>query len=324
MTGVCSFSKNAVLGYNTDSDREEGQMLNFKKVQIEDQTLFNQYTICHGYHNVEACFGNIFLWSRAWDIRMAVDDIALYLVHVNCGEHVFMLPPFLKDCEADIGEAIRRSEAYIREKFDKPTRFKGVTPQFKEKIENDCPGEFTFTEDRPNYEYVYLSENLASLKGKKLSAKRNHINKLVSKHEFEYRRNYGDMNAACVAFQKEWIEKRGGMNEDYRDELYVTETALENMDALGIRCGMLFVDGQLEAFTLGQQHGEDMAVIHIEKANPDLQGAYPLINREFVRNEWAHVKYINREEDMGLEGLRRAKLSYNPVFLLEKYDCVRV
>ncbi len=112
-------------------------------------------------------------------------------------------------------------------------------------------------------------------------------------------------------------------NDDFSDELFVTKEALSNIDALGLKCGLLIVDGKMEAFSIGEKHGERMAVIHIEKANPDLQGAFALINREFVRNEWMDVEYINREEDMGIEGMRRAKMSYNPVFLVKKYDCVR-
>ena len=95
------------------------------------------------------------------------------------------------------------------------------------------------------------------------------------------------------------------------------------MDVLNLRCGLLYIDGSLEAFSIGEKFDDNMAIIHIEKANPDLQGSYALINREFVRHEWSDVKYINREEDMGIEGLRKAKLSYNPVCLLEKYDCRR-
>lgn len=298
-------------------------MLQFKDIEIGDKKEFERFTTCHGYHNLEACFGNIFLWRKAWNIRMATDALAMYLLLDDGSHPPFLLPPFLDDCDTDIGEPIARCEAYMRETYGKPLFLKGVTSQLKQKMEADCPDAFMFTEDRPNYEYVYRSEDLANLTGKKYHAKRNHINKLINSHSWEYRRNLGEYSDACIELQKRWIHGKGGMNESYKDELYVTEQALRHMDVLGIVCGMLFVDGNLEAFSIGQQYGDDMAVVHIEKANPDVRGTYPLINREFVRNEWMHVQYINREEDMGLEGLRKAKLSYNPVFLLEKYDCVR-
>ena len=298
-------------------------MLEFKDIGIEDKALFDQYTQCHGYHNLEACFGNVFLWRQAWHIRIATDELAMYLL-MDKGEYpAFMIPPFLIDCDSNIGEPIRRCEAYMKAEYGSPLYFKGVTTQFKETIERDCPGEFAFTQDRANYEYVYLSDDLVNLVGKKYHSKRNHINKLLKNHTFEYRRNNGEFDAQCIALQKKWIEDKGGMSSDYADELFVTQQAFEYAEALGIVCGLLFVGGALEAFSLGQQHGEDMAVIHIEKADPNLQGSFPLINREFVRSEWTHLKYINREEDMGIEGLRRAKMSYNPAFLLEKYDCVR-
>lgn len=296
-------------------------MLEFRDIEIGDKAVFKEYT--RGYSNVEACFGNMYLWRESWHIKIGFEEDALYVLMENGVYPSFMLPPFMKDADADITGPVLKCEKYMRSVYDKPLRFKGVTAQTKQRIELQMADEFVFTEDRPNYEYVYKSEDLASLVGKKYSAKRNHINKLIISHAFEYRVYTGEYYEQCVALQESWIEAKGGMNDDFSDELFVTKEALKNIDALGIKCGLLIVDGKMEAFSIGEQHGDNMAVIHIEKANPHLQGAFPLINREFVRNEWMDVEYVNREEDMGIEGMRRAKMSYNPVFLVEKYDCVR-
>lgn len=298
-------------------------MLSFKKIELSDKSLFEEYSLCHGYHNLEASFANIYLWRKAWNIKMATDDIALYLLLDNGQGQRFMLPPFLNDCDINIGQGILRCEEFLKKEFNMPLYLKGVTPQFKEKIETDCPDQFIFTPDRANFEYVYRSEDLANLKGKKYHAKRNHINKLISNHEFEYRTYTTEYYDQCIDLQKQWIQNKGEVDESYEQELNVTKEALTHIDTLGLKCGLLFVDGELQAFSIGEKHGDDMAIIHIEKANPNIQGTFPLINREFVRNEWMDVEFINREEDMGLEGLRRAKMSYNPVFLLEKYICER-
>ncbi len=295
-------------------------MLDFKKIELDDKLRFEKYTLCHGHHNLEASFANIYIWSRAMNIEMATDDMAMYL-HINNGSESFLLPPLLDDCDISIEEAMRRCEAFLESRGN-AFKIKGVTVPLKEKIEADCPGRYVMTPDRANFEYVYNTQDLMTLEGKKYHAKRNHINKLLGSHSFEYRVYTAADYDACMSLYRSWVEGKGGMTESIQLEMTATEAALKNLEALGLRCGLLYVDGNLEGFTVGERFG-DMAIIHVEKANPDLQGTYPLINREFVRNEWSDLKYINREEDMGIEGLRKAKLSYYPAFMVEKYTCVR-
>lgn len=295
-------------------------MLQFKLIELGDKLLYEKYAKCQGYHNIEASFANKYIWLETYKTRMAVDEGAMY--QLLCDENrQFMLPPFILDCHADIRPMMEKCEEFMNSNCG-GFMMKGVTVDIRAKIENDCPGIYEFNEDRNNYDYVYLSQDLASLAGKKLHAKRNHINNLIKAHSFEYRA-YTDADfEGCIALHRRWIEQKGGCPEG-DEELIVIERALKNLEVLDLKCGLLFIDGELEAFSIGEVAGCDMAIIHLEKANADIQGAYALINREFVKHEFMDVKYINREEDMGIEGLRRAKLSYNPVFLIEKYDCVR-
>lgn len=298
-------------------------MLKFKSIEIGDKKLFEKYTLCHGYHNIEASFANIYLWRKAWGISMAADEDAMYLHMDNGAEASFMLPPFLRDCDINMSGPLKKCEEYLKNEEEATPLIKGVTAMIKNKIENDCPGEYLFTPDRDNFDYVYNSEDLCMLRGKKYHAKRNHINSLIKEHSYEYESYSDEYYEPCIKLQQQWIENKEEFSQGYEEELFVTKEALSNLDTLGLKCGLLFVDGKLEAFSIGEKFDKDMAIIHIEKANPNVQGSYPLINREFVKNEWCDIKYINREEDMGIEGLRRAKLSYNPVFLIEKFDCVR-
>lgn len=295
-------------------------MLQFKLIELSDKLLYQKYSKCQGYHNIEASFANKYIWLKTYKTKMAMDGSAMY--QLLCDEkRQFMLPPFMLNCHANIRPMMEKSELYMRKECG-DFLMKGVTADILSKIENDCPGMYEFAEDRDNYDYVYLSEDLATLKGKKFHAKRNHINNLLKAHSFEYRAYAESDFDACIALQRRWIEQKDGCPGG-DEELIVIERALKNLEILDLKCGLLFIDGELEAFSVGEVAGCDMAIIHLEKANPDIQGAYALINREFVRNEFMDVKYINREEDMGIEGLRRAKLSYNPVMFIEKYDCVR-
>jgi hypothetical protein len=295
-------------------------MLNFEDIKLKDRPRFQKYTECYGYHNLEASFANIFIWRKAMNIRMAMDELAMYF-HLSNQEISFLLPPLPEICDTSIAEPMRRCEEFLESRGEK-FLMKGVTTPLKERIERDCPGRYLMVADRSNFEYVYNAQDLCTLEGKKYHAKRNHINKLLASHSFEYRAYTADDYDACMSLYEAWVEGKGGLTQSYQNEKWATEEALRNLNELGLKCGMLYVDGNLEGFSIGERFG-DMAIIHVEKANPDLQGAYPLINREFVRNEWSDLKYINREEDMGIEGLRKAKMSYYPAFFVEKYICTR-
>ena len=298
-------------------------MLDFKVFGMDDKTLFESFTLCHGYHNIEASFTNNFIWRKAWNIQITSDDNAMYMLLNNGKDCPYMLTPFLRDCDKSIRPQLDKCEQYLHDRFGVPLLLKGITADVKKKIACDCPGEYAFIERREYFDYVYLTENLCTLKGKKYSSKRNHINGLLKAHDTEYRRYTPEDYDACVSLQERWAENKGEALDDYAVERIVIEQALSNIDKLNLRCGLLFVDGTLEAFSIGEKLVEDMVIIHIEKANPDIRGTFALINREFVRNEWCDVKYVNREEDLGIAGLRKAKLSYYPDHMIEKYDCVR-
>lgn len=295
-------------------------MLEFKDIEIGDKALFDKYT--RNDFGVEACFGNMYLWRESWHIMISHDSEALYILLENGDCPSFMLPPFMKDETTSMCGPIKKCEEYLREVYNKPLLFKAATTKVMQRIERDCPGQFVFMEDRVNFEYVYSRDELANLPGKRFHKKRNHINKLLMQHEFEYRPYDSGYYDECIALQEAWIDTKGGLNEDFADELFVTKEALSNLEELDLRCGLLFIDGNMEAFSIGEKFF-NMAVIHIEKANPEIPGVFNLINREFVRNAWEDVEFINREEDMGLEGLRKSKMSYRPVFFIEKFDCVR-
>lgn len=295
-------------------------MLEFRLLDINDKEIFENYAHCFGYHNIEASFANKYIWSTAMDSKIAIDEYAMYILLKYAGE-IFMLPPFLKRCDISLCSSMEKIEEYMQKTFGS-FLIKGVTKEIMARIEKDCPGKYKFIEDRINYEYVYLAEDLAKLEGKKFHVKRTHINKVIQNHTFEYRRYRESDYEDCIALQQKWIKSKDDMSDGY-EELEVIKNALLNLERLNLVCGVLIVDGKLCAYSIGERFENDMVIIHIEKADADIDGAFPLINREFVRNEWSDVRYINREEDMGIEGLRKAKLSYCPVFFLEKYDCVK-
>lgn len=189
------------------------------------------------------------------------------------------------------------------------------------------PDEFSYEESRDEFDYIYLSENLINLRGKKFHAKRNHISRFMRSYpDWKYENIDAGNVIDCINTASGWLEKAlAEADEDEQAELCLENSAialaLRHRDELGIIGGLLRVDGKVVAMTLGEPINSRVFVTHFEKADTNYDGAYAMINNQFAANRLAEYEYINREEDLGIEGLRKAKLSYNPDILLDKY-CV--
>ena len=220
--------------------------------------------------------------------------------------------------EIDYRKAVYKAIDYMKEIGTEPT-LRSVWTPFKEKIEAYCP-ELFIKPLEIAWDYVYNRERLATLKGKKLHGKRNHINNFLKNHpDFEYKRLDGTMIAECLALYDDWSSQKDESSIEVFDERTSVRLALENMEILGLTGGCILLDGQIEAFTVGERLLPHMQLIHIEKANFDIEGLYPVINQQYVLHECQEVTLVNREEDMGLAGMRKAKRSYQPVKMIEKY-----
>jgi hypothetical protein len=180
--------------------------------------------------------------------------------------------------------------------------------------------EFKAKEDRDNFDYIYSVQKLSTLSGKKLDAKRNHINKFKKLHTFKYEEISDENISDCIDIIEKWCKER---NYSQSDSLIAERKAnldlMNNFNSLRVKGAIIEVDGRPEAFTVGEQLNSNTVVIHVEKANSEIHGLYPLVNQQFLANHWNDIEYVNREQDLGIEGLRKAKLSYNPVSLLEKF-----
>ena len=185
------------------------------------------------------------------------------------------------------------------------------------------PKQFRYKRKRDHFDYVYLIEKMVSLGGKKLSGKRNHINKFVSNNQWSFEEINQDNIDECWEMNKLWSQKNGAdEDQGLTEEACAVKRLLKNFKELGLEGGLIRVDGKVVAYTVGEILNSDTYVIHVEKAFADIQGAYPIINREFMKvvsERYPHLIYVNREEDIGDKGLRRAKKSYYPEKMEEKY-----
>lgn len=256
--------------------------------------------------------GNILGWSRFYDGQ--ITDIENCLVSYLFKDEAFCFPKG-KNNE----EAVKK----IIEENGFP-KFEFLEKGESETIERLFPGKYIFTADRGAFDYVYSRENLATLGGKKYHGKRNHISYFERTFNWTFeelsRINIDD----CIAMNEKWytlnVEKDREGIEDEREVLRLNFAHFEEIGGVG---GVLRIDGEVVAFTFGERLNDDTFVTHFEKAYSDIRGAYPMINQLFAQTLLTDYKYINREDDVGSEGLRSAKLSYHPEFLVEKYSAVK-
>jgi hypothetical protein len=207
------------------------------------------------------------------------------------------------------------------EKSNTSFKMRGITRRMWICIEKAVPNVFNYIHDRNSDEYIYLTEKIIHLKGKKLQSKRNHINRFKAENpDWEYvtLTSMEDLNE-CLDMLKKWedanLEKS---NESLRYDYIASKIMLENFHDLNLCGGAIKVNGKIVAFSVGEKLTDDTFVVHIEKAFSSMNGAYTIINQQFIEHEAAEYTYINREEDLGLENLRQAKMSYHPDILLQE------
>jgi hypothetical protein len=174
--------------------------------------------------------------------------------------------------------------------------------------------------DRDQSDYIYLVKDLTKLEGRKYHRKRNHIKQFKEKYSYQYLSLTPEWISESLRLETDWCDLRHcELVLGLANESVAIKEALTHFDQLNMKGGAILIDGKLEAFTLGEPLNPETVVIHIEKANPVFEGLYPLINQVFLENEWSAHLYVNREQDLGEEGLRKAKESYFPHHMIHKY-----
>lgn len=288
-------------------------MLKFKKTEIEDIEVFKKYIGFSGELSCESAFVNLLIWQSAYNNMWAEEDGQL-IIKSGKGEDSSYRLPF----GDDFIKGIQLIREYSGEKYpdfwaQEGKRLDNFKAHFGDK--------YVFEENRDAFDYIYLRSDLADLSGKKYHSKRNHISAFSKKHDWVFKPITPDNTADVKLCAEKWYKENADKEDKYlRCEKRGIYTILDNMELLGVRGGAIYVGGDVVAFTLGSCISDEIFDIHIEKALPDYAEGYTVINREFART-LTEYKYINREDDMGLEGLRRAKLSYKPSILLKKYAC---
>ena len=291
-------------------------MINFKPIELEDKAIVDKYLATEQNMGCEMCFSSLYIWRKAYDMRYAVIEDCLVLWSKDGTNPAGLRFPV---GNGDKLLAARNACDYMVSVGEKP-QFYGVTGEALEFIKNNTD-EYEFGNMSIYSDYVYETEKMINLSGKKLHSKKNHLNKFKKTYKYEYANIKAEDKDDILKAYDSWADL--GNDKYLLAEREAIGEITENIEALGIKGAMLKVDGEIVALTFGDKLTDDMAVIHIEKANTDYYGAYAAINQMFAENQWSEYKYLNREDDCGLEGLKKAKKSYQPVFMVEKYKVIR-
>jgi len=199
-------------------------------------------------------------------------------------------------------------------------RMLGVCSDMRGKLEELYYNDFNFVHTRDYDDYIYLRTDLAELKGKSYQSKRNFVNRFKRNNNYEYLPIAAAHIDECLALEAQWFEVNNGvMDKSTTGERKALTYALQHFNELGLTGGLLRVEGRTVAFTFGMPINYDTFGVHVEKADTSVEGSYAMINYEFANHIPEQYIYLNREEDLGVEGLRTAKLSYHPTFLLKKF-----
>mgnify|MGYP001019589811 FL=1 len=294
--------------------------LEFKKIEVNSiQEMLPFYAMRHNM-TCDSVFLESYVWKDYYNVRYAIwENKALLWLMENEGR-CFSAMPLCR--EEDLPGAFAAIEEYFNEELGYPLVI-NLADEYAVKYLNLPEDKYLVEEQVDSRDYLYNGNAMRSLAGKKLHKKKNRVNAFKREYEgrYEYRRLCCSDSHDVWVFLDRWRQQKGEEVEEHLDyEVKGIHDILKNCSEFSIHMGGVYIDGQMEAFTIGSYNPvEHMAVIHIEKANPEINGLYQFINQQFLIEEFPEAEWVNREDDMGLEGLRKAKMTYYPADYARKY-----
>ncbi|BBF45102.1 hypothetical protein lbkm_3861 [Lachnospiraceae bacterium KM106-2] len=289
----------------------------FKKITYDDLAILKKQFESNPNQGCEFSLGNAYMWnhhgSLEYDIikdslvfRNIEDDMITYHIQRHSSEFIAIVEQLVSEAKAS----------------KKKVKFSNLLEPMIDELKERYPDQFSYSYQRDNCDYIYEVASLRDLSGKKYHGKKNHVNKFKKTYEFQYEEISKDNIEECRNMKDQWAQLKEESNASFQDELTAVNIALDHFEEFGLVGGAIRIDGEVKAFTFGEKLTDDTFVTHVEKAYDDIHGLYSAINQQFAQNSLQEYTYVNREEDLGVEGLRKAKLSYHPAILWEKHEAV--
>ena len=289
--------------------------MQYKEISLADKPIIDTYVNKEGFRTCDGAFANYFAWRDNFKISWCIEKNFLIIRATRYGDNFYLPPMGGKD--EDLLDVLNQ----ILDENDGYLCMHGVVEEDRDRILKVMP-DIEFVDDREDWDYIYLREKLATLSGRKLHGQKNHYNAFCKAHpDFVYEEMNETNLHECLALGDAWCDAKLAEDPTIEEERIALHNCLANFKALGLRGGLLRFDGKVQAFSYGSKINSDTAVLHVEKAVQGVRGLYIAMTKEFAAHAWDDVIYLNREEDIGIPGLRKAKEELHPEFMLIKYNC---
>jgi len=292
------------------------QFPEFKPIELEDRDIVQELLWRYQPDTSEWTFTNLFIWRSHYGFRWSVHRDWLLVISVTADNSAYALQPVGPSPRLEIARTLLQWLKDERKKAD--PRIERADKRLISELEGAT--DLSIEPTREQFDYVYRTEDLIKLAGRKYHSKRNHVNRFRGSHSFSYAPLAQEHLKECLDLTEAWCEwRRCEEDMNLLDEWEAVRQALANLDALKLRGGVIIMEGKVEAYAVGELLNDQTALVHIEKANPEIRELYAMINQQFCEKAWQDVPYLNREQDLSEPGLRKAKESYYPHHLEEKF-----
>ncbi|MPM80144.1 hypothetical protein SDC9_127190 [bioreactor metagenome] len=290
-------------------------MLTWKKPSLSDKALFESFLCFDERESYETSFATRYIWRNYTALEFAVHDHMLIMINHKKGRgSYYQMPCGYKK------ENIPQIIEYLQQQRPTDYLFGEVDEYFALDVKEQMGDRVELITDRADDEYIYSVEELIQLAGRRFHNKRNHWNAFQRLYSFETKSiDSQEVHDQCLALLREWFCNKGLCDEELQAEQAAISETLNNLKALRLESMALYVDNKVVGFTIGERLTPKMAIIHFEKADASIRGAYNYLNQHFLETHFSDMEFVNRQEDAGDPGLRKAKTDYNPIKMLKKY-----
>ncbi len=290
--------------------------MEFEKLSLKHKKQAELYLCETPYGISESSFVSLFLWGDVYHTEVAFEDGLMFIRVGENGCFRYMMPMG----NGDLSHGLSLILDNVKRTGCEP-RLIAVTDEMKKRLDTAMPNTFSYEEARDSFDYIYDPEELKNLSGKKFHQKKGHVNRFRKEYgdRFTYEEITRENLADVIAFQEKWFLQNADRAESLQAEQKMLQKLFANYFDLGVIGGLLRVDGAVVAYSVGTRLCAKTMLVQVEKGDIAYHGVYQMINQQFVEHNCSGVTYLNREDDAGVEGLRRAKLSYQPIFLMRKY-----
>ena len=294
----------------------------FKKITLKDKYLYYKYIDKNKFLSCEYSFATLFMWKEFNNIEYDILNNIFIIKKYDNNNGYFFMEPLGEIDDSGLINLINNLEL-IRKEEERKWLFGDVSIRFLNRLKGIYKEDLIFEEEKNNFDYVYDFNDLINLSGRKFRKKRNKYNQFIKNYNYktEFFKSFLDNKEKkeCLEFLDKWYLENKQKDDEFLAEINGTRNLINYLEELDLDLIKLYVDNKLIGISIGERFNDSTYIVHVEKCLKEFNGAYAFINNSLLKNSFLDLKYVNREEDLGVLGLRKSKMSYNPKFFERKY-----